>query len=252
MPCRSRAGRRGGAAPGVVGEPDELLDRALAAVVGRVRLARDDDLDGPLGVQQQLGEPVGSRSIRVSRLYDGTRRAKPMVRTSGSRTESIQPSSAVPAPRCRQEAYSRRAAAASATSCLRRVRRSSHSSPSGRWPNWRAPRRVTSGATQVGAWTPLVIEVIGTSSASKPGQRPANISRLTWPCRVETPLARWASRSPMTAMLKRPGRRPGRSRRRGRGSARRGRRAARRRPRSGGRPVRGRTGRCRRAPGCGW
>ena len=36
-----------------------------------------------------------SRSISVSRLYEGTRRAKPMVRTSGSRTPSIQPSSAV-------------------------------------------------------------------------------------------------------------------------------------------------------------
>lgn len=45
-----------------------------------------------------------SRSIRVRRLYEGTRRAKPMVRTSGSRTPSIQPSSAVPAPRPRQDA----------------------------------------------------------------------------------------------------------------------------------------------------
>ena len=41
----------------------------------------------------------GSRSISVSRLYDGTRRAKPMVSTSGSRAESIQPSSAGAAPR---------------------------------------------------------------------------------------------------------------------------------------------------------
>jgi hypothetical protein len=48
----------------------------------------------------------------------------------------------------------------------------------------------------------LVIEVIGTSDTSKPGQSPWNISRLTAPCRRETPLARCASRSPMTAMLK--------------------------------------------------
>ena len=40
----------------------------------------------------------GSRSIRVSRLYDGTRRANPIVSTSGSRAVSIQPSSAGASP----------------------------------------------------------------------------------------------------------------------------------------------------------
>ena len=44
---------------------------------------------------------AGSRSISVSRLYDGTRRAKPMVSTSGSSAVSIQPSSAGAAPRLR-------------------------------------------------------------------------------------------------------------------------------------------------------
>ncbi len=43
----------------VVGEPDHLLDEPLARLVGRVRLARDDELDGPLRVQQQLLEPLG-------------------------------------------------------------------------------------------------------------------------------------------------------------------------------------------------
>ena len=43
----------------VVGEAHELLDQLLAAVVGGVRLAGDDDLDRPLGVQQQRGEPLG-------------------------------------------------------------------------------------------------------------------------------------------------------------------------------------------------
>lgn len=76
-------------------------------------------------------------------------------------------------------------------------------------PTWPAPIRNTSGATQVGAWTPLVTEVIGTSAGSKPGQSPENISRLTAPCRVETPLARWASRSPITAMLNSSGSPPG-------------------------------------------
>ncbi len=50
-------------------------------------------------------------------------------------------------------------------------------------PICRAPSRSTSGATQVGACTPLVTEVIGTSSASNPGHSPANISRLT--CAVQ-------------------------------------------------------------------
>ncbi len=59
-----------------------------------------------------------------------------------------------------------------------------------------------SRATQVGACTPLVIEVIGTSDGSKLGHRPANIPRLTTPCSLDTPFARWASRRPMIAMLK--------------------------------------------------
>ena len=56
-------------------------------------------------------------------------------------------------------------------------------------------------ATHVGACTPLVIDVIGTSSLSKPDHRPANMPRETWPCRRLTPLARCAMRRPMTAML---------------------------------------------------
>ena len=44
---------------GVVGEPDDVLDELLAAVVGRVRLAGDHQLDGALGVEQQPLEPLG-------------------------------------------------------------------------------------------------------------------------------------------------------------------------------------------------
>ena len=61
---------------------------------------------------------------------------------------------------------------------------------------------ITSRATQVGACTPLVIDPIGTSASSKAGHRPLNMPRLTSPCSFETPLARWASRKPITAMLK--------------------------------------------------
>ena len=67
----------------------------------------------------------------------------------------------------------------------------------------------TSGATQVGVCTPLVTEPMGTSPVSNPGHRPANICLLTWPCRTETPLTRWASRMPMTAMLNTSGSPPG-------------------------------------------
>ena len=46
-----------------------------------------------------------------------------------------------------------------------------------------------------------MIDPIGTSFGSKPGHSSLNISRLTRPCSSDTPLARWASRSPMWAML---------------------------------------------------
>ena len=69
-----------------------------------------------------------------------------------------------------------------------------------------APRRfsnssVNSRLIQVPAWTPLVTCPIGTSCSSKPDHRPANICRDTWPWRRLTPLARWARRRPMMAML---------------------------------------------------
>ena len=64
---------------------------------------------GRSGSSRSVLSRSGSRSISVSRLYDGTRRAKPMVSTSGSSTESIQPSSASAAPRCCQDSRSRRA-----------------------------------------------------------------------------------------------------------------------------------------------
>ena len=49
---------------------------------------------------------------------------------------------------------------------------------SGWTPRSRASWKI-SGATQVGACTPLVIEVIGRSSASNIGQSPPNMPRLT-------------------------------------------------------------------------
>ena len=67
-----------------------------------------------------------------------------------------------------------------------------------------AASSMTSRAIQLGPCTPLVIEVIGTSASSNAGHSPLNIPRETWPCSSETPLARWARRKPITAMLKTP------------------------------------------------
>ena len=164
------------------------------------RLAGDDELDRPLGVRAAARlSRSGSRSIRVSRLYDGTRRAKPIVSTSGS-SDVVDPAELGRrlAPRLSHDG------AQPAAGVVRPA--GSRSSPLGRpdrrrrRPGRRASQRVgavdvggradvlarpsskTSRPTQVGACTPLVIEVIGTSASSKPGHRPANISRLTSPC----------------------------------------------------------------------
>ncbi len=71
-------------------------------------------------------------------------------------------------------------------------------------PNVSCARATSEGSVQVGACTPLVTEVIGTSDWSNPGQSGPNMPRLTSPCSLETPLARWPSRRPMTAMLNMP------------------------------------------------
>ena len=71
-------------------------------------------------------------------------------------------------------------------------------------PATRSVRAKTRSSTQVGAWTPFVTLVIGTSSASNPGHSGLNISRLTTPWSWATPLARWARRRPSIAMLKMP------------------------------------------------
>ena len=137
-----------------------------------------------------------------------------MVSTCSSSTSSIQVSSASDAPRCRQEARSRRRV--SATSRDRSTCRAAQISAAGAaaarsqsQPLAAAASDPISGATQVGMCTPLVIEPIGTSRVSNPGHRPANIFLLTWPCRSETPLTRRASRMPMTAMLNTSGSPPG-------------------------------------------
>ena len=159
----------------------------------------------------------GSRSIKVSRLYVGTRRANPMVNTPGSNAVAIQPNSASDAPRSSHDRRNR--ARTSSTSASRSCERIHHMCPGidlmqplprvglvaasrgRRCRAVRGPAATTAGAAHVGACTPLVIEPIGTSAGSKPGHSSLNMPRLTLPCSSETPLARCASRRPMCAML---------------------------------------------------
>ena len=59
------------------------------------------------------------------------------------------------------------------------------------------------GDTHVLEWMPLVTEVIGVSCSSVPGQRFANIRRLTFPWSEATAFERADIRRPSAAMLKR-------------------------------------------------
>ena len=158
----------------------------------------------------------GSRSISVSRLYDGTRRAKPIVRTSGSSADVDPAELGLGDAALRPLDFAQPPAGiddqALAQLALDRPDVGAGDAVDGTVERLdvvgvgvgaaRAASSMTSRATHVGACTPLVIEPIGTSASSKAGHRPLNISRLTWPCSRETPLARWASRKPITAMLK--------------------------------------------------
>jgi hypothetical protein len=64
--CRSRAGTRSGAGPRGRRRTHDLLDQLLAAVVGRVRLAGDDELHRPVGVQQQRLAAARGRAASAS------------------------------------------------------------------------------------------------------------------------------------------------------------------------------------------
>jgi len=154
----------------------------------------------------------GSRNINVSRLYEGTRRAKPIVRTSGSSAESTQSSSTAVLPRAsharltRLRAISTNSVRISRLACQRSdsgiSSMRSHISSGLVIPICFFARAKIFGETHVGACTPFVIEVMGISELSKPGQRFENMSRETSPCSRLTPLARPASANPIMAILK--------------------------------------------------
>ena len=181
----------------VVGEGHHLLDELLAAVVGRVALAGDDQLHRPLGVQQQRLEP-----LRVAQ-----HQGQPLVRghpageadgedvgvegglgpaelglggPAGQRGLADAAAHLLDQPAAQRAADAQRSAAgilSTPSKCT--APSTSTGSP---WLEVWVPISTSSRAVQVGACTPLVIEPIGTSLSSKPGHRSLNMPRLTCPC----------------------------------------------------------------------
>ena len=116
-------------------------------------------------------------------MYVAKRRAKPIVSASGSswgapRVREMNSISRVFAPRCAfQSSSSERSRTRS--SCGVFVPSMPSSSP----------------PSHVRTCTPFVIEVIGTSSTARSGQRSCHISRETFACSFETPFAKFDVRS---------------------------------------------------------
>ena len=193
-----------------VGEPHDPLHQFLAAVVGGMRLAGDHELDRTLRVQQQPGEPLGvgqhQRQALVGRHAPGEADRQHVgiedvvdPAELGRRRAPLQPRDAQPAADLVHQLRAQLAAQGEQLLV-------GESRPRGgsrrRGVDRRSARPRIGRETHVEACTPLVIEPIGTSLASKPGQSSLNISAATLPCSMLTPLARCASRRPMWAMLK--------------------------------------------------
>ena len=203
---------------GPVGEPHHLLDQRLAAVVGGMRLARHDQLDRLLLVEQQLLQPIRIAQHQRQPLVGRHPPREPdgqHVRIEsrcdpaqfGVGCTALQPGPAQPGPDVvDQQLAQLRANPPQVTRVdllqpLPRARAPTAGALGRSPPESSRPSSSHCGAAQVGACTPLVIEPIGTSDGSKPGHSSLNISRLTRPCSSDTPLARCASRRPMWAML---------------------------------------------------
>ena len=132
--CRSSAGTRsGGGPPGRRRTSPSAGSAACRCRRPGATCRRSPAAPAGSGAAAAPSAARGSRSIRVSRLYVGTRRAKPIVSTSGSRTSSTQPSSAWLAPRLSHDARTRRRA-----SSHQRLRASAGAPPR---PPRRAPGR---------------------------------------------------------------------------------------------------------------
>ena len=74
------------------------------------------------------------------------------------------------------------------------------SSRSSSEPRWRSYSCCICGASQLGAWMPLVMWPIGTSSSGRSLHKPRHMWRVTSPCSDDTALARPEARRPSTVM----------------------------------------------------
>ena len=155
-------------------------------------------------VQQCGGGRSGSRNISVNRLYEGTRRANPIVRTSGSNTELIHASSTSEAPRLRHDSRSRReppapgprASTTTDHSCSSSIPAScDQPSPVSNRSGLTVDERPRPPTDSPGRRVDTVGDGInGDIGRVKVSHRPENISRLTSPCNLLTPLRGWANR----------------------------------------------------------
>ena len=253
----------------VVGELDDRLDQLLAAVVGGVRLAGDDRSASGARGAAGAAEPLGVAEHQRRRLYGGEaareadrqrRRGRARLGPAelGLRGAALQARLAQPAAGAVDEPL--RAARAWSTTARSSGIRSTTFQTSARVgvcseQDAEVAARsssTTSRATQVGVWTPLVIEVIGTSASRRPA-RGRCTSRDDLAVQLGDAVGAWASRKPITVMLNdaavaalvvlgAEARGSGRSARRRPGSA----------GRSTARSGRAGSGRCPRAPGCAW
>ncbi len=218
----------------VVGELHHLLDQRLAAVVGGVRLARDDQLHRALRVEQQRPQPVRVAQHQREPLVgrhpagepDGEHVGVEAVRSSPARRPTRRAAATTPGP----------GGAPPRPAGLRSCERDPQSCPVstccsrcqtvgslGTEPEQLAASSSHCGAAQVGA-----VHAVGDRAdrhLAGVEARPQLAEHVAADARraaCDTPLARWASRRPMCAMLNIGGR----PRRRARGSGPAARRAA--------------------------
>ena len=179
----------------------------LAAVVGRVGLAAEDELNRPLRDRSPDGSGDPDRAAAASPAC---------TRRSGAQSRSSAPSGPAPRPLgstsdgpafCRASCEARRArtqctSSARSRSCRsQRSRAGASSIARNRAADSSEPvhasglvmpsyRSVSSGASQVRRCTPLVTLPVGTSSSDRPGQTPPHSRRDSPPCSMLTPLLR--------------------------------------------------------------
>ena len=258
---RRNSGRRG--------DVHDLGDQLLAAVVARVGLAGEDELHRPVLVVDDGRQPVevaeeqGAALVGGEAAGEADRQRLGVEHLVGAGDLGRRGAAALelrlePA-RGRRRPAARGGARASATArrrgCGRRAsRRCGRSAvpPTGRRGSGRRAGPCPATAS-CGVWTPLVIEVIGTSASGSSGQMACHIFRDTWPCSLLTPLVTLARRRASTVMqngslvVAWDSAGPGRGARCGRSSS-----CGSSAGRSSARSAAAGRRRCRPAPACAW